>query len=120
MRANRQRPGRDSHADQVAHVEQSAADAGLLPGRGLTTSEVARRYRVGEDRVRAWIHSGALGALNTSDVGCARPRYVVLPEHLAQFERARSTAPTPKPTRRPRSPGERDFYPDGPTGSREK
>jgi hypothetical protein len=79
----------------------------------LTTRDVATRYRVGEDRVRGWIKSGILRAINTADVSCARPRYVVLPEHLAEFERARSAADPPKPARqRRRKTSVIDFFPD--------
>lgn len=78
----------------------------------LTVSEVARRLRVGEDKVRAWIKAGLLRAINTADVACAKPRFVVPPEALAEFERARSVAPPPKPARRRRKTGLVDFFPD--------
>ena len=45
--------------------------------RGLTVADVARRYRVGEDKVRAWIRGGELKALNTAMSGCGKPRFVV-------------------------------------------
>jgi hypothetical protein len=83
------------------------------PATGLTVRDVARRYRVGEDKVRAWIARGELAAVNTAAVLCGRPRYVVTPEALAAFERGRAAA-EPKPTRRrrPRRPGVVDYYPD--------
>jgi excisionase family DNA binding protein len=68
--------------------------------RGLTTREVARRYRVGEDKVRAWIRRGTLPAIDTGAPG--RPRYVVLPEHLAALEDARRVRLAPGPVRRDR------------------
>jgi transposase len=73
--------------------------ADLTPVRGLTTREVAARYRISEDRVRGWIRAGQLCAVNTADAKCARPRFVVLPEALAAFERLRAAADPPKPTR---------------------
>ena len=84
------------------------------PARGLTTAEVAARYRVGEDRVRGWIKNGALKAINTADAKCGRPRYVVLPEYLAEFERGRSIAPPPKTCSYSRAckPEAIDFFPD--------
>ena len=112
MRANPKPRGGADFARQVLAANTVATDAGLVAGRGLTTAEVARRYRVGEDRVRTWIKSGALKALNTADSTCAKPRFVVLPEHLAEFEAARSTAPAPKSPKRRRPSGERDFFPD--------
>jgi hypothetical protein len=79
---------------------------------GLTTAEVARRYRVGEDKVRAWIRAGELAAINTATVACARPRFVFTADALAAFERRRSAAPIAKPQRRRRKPEIKDYYPD--------
>ncbi len=86
-----------------------AADA--PPGApGLTTADVARRYRVGEDKVRRWILSGELRAVNTAAALCGRPRWVVQPRHLEEFERRRG-APPPKPQRRRRRRVEVDYFP---------
>jgi excisionase family DNA binding protein len=79
---------------------------------GLTVREVARRYRVGEDKVRNWIARGELKALNTAAALCGRPRWVITPEALAAFEKLRTGGPAPKPTRRRRRMGAIDFYPD--------
>jgi hypothetical protein len=90
------------------------ADLAPSPAAGFTVADVARRYRVGEDKVRAWIKSGKLGAINTRDTSCSKPRYVVLPEHLAAFEKARSVAPPPKAPKRRRPAGQKDFFPNWP------
>lgn len=112
MKGKRAAPrARADHARQVAATEAEGIAAGLTPGRGLTTAEVAQRYRVSEDKVRAWIKSGKLKAIDTSDVRCGKPRFVVLPEQLAEFERSRSTAPTPKPKPRRRADGTKDYFP---------
>jgi transposase len=79
---------------------------------GLTVRDVARRYRVGEDKVRSWIGRGELRAINTSSVLCGRPRWVIPPEALPEFERRRAGGPPPKPARRRRPPEIEDFYPD--------
>jgi excisionase family DNA binding protein len=76
----------------------------------LTVREVARRYRVGEDKVRAWIARGELAAINTASTLCGRPRWVIAPTALAEFERRRAAAPPPRPRRRKRTP-EIDYYP---------
>jgi excisionase family DNA binding protein len=83
-------------------------------GRGLTVADVARRYRVSEDKVRAWIRSGELKAINTARTLCGRPRWVVMPEALALFEARRQSAPLPKSPvrRRPQRSGYIDYYPD--------
>ena len=79
---------------------------------GYTTADIARRYRVGEDKVRRWITSGELRAINTSSTRCGRPRYVVSVDALAAFEAGRSAAPPPKPKRRGCKVALVDYYPD--------
>ena len=79
---------------------------------GLTVADVARRYRVSPDKVRAWIRSGELACVNTAAVLCARPRYVVLPDALAAFERRRAGGPPPQPARRCKRREMVDFFPD--------
>jgi hypothetical protein len=80
--------------------------------RGRTPEEVGRLFRVSADKVRAWIARGELAALNTASARSGKPRYVVLPHHLAAFEQAHSAAPPPKPPRRKRGQTAIDFYPD--------
>jgi hypothetical protein len=81
---------------------------------GLTVREVARRYRVGTQKVVNWIRRGELGAINTSTSLCSRPRFVVLPDALLAFEKARAVVPKPKPARRARPRSDFiDFFPDG-------
>lgn len=79
---------------------------------GLTVRDIARRYRVGEDKVRAWINRGELKAINTSAVLCGRPRWVVPVDALAEFEKRRLGGPAPKPVRRRRRAAMIDYYPD--------
>jgi excisionase family DNA binding protein len=78
---------------------------------GLTTRELARYLRIGADRVRAMIVSGELGAIDTSAARCGRPRYIILPEHLAAWVRQRSVGPPPKPPRRIKKTAHVDYYP---------
>jgi hypothetical protein len=80
--------------------------------RGLTVADVARRYRVGEDKVRAWIRKGELQAINTAAVLCGKPRWVILPDALVAFERVRQGGPPPKPAQRRRRQTLIDYYPD--------
>jgi transposase len=77
---------------------------------GLTVADVARRYRVGEDKVRGWIRRGELAAINTADRRCARPRYVVTAESLEQFERGRQVATPPKPAKRRKRTTQVDYF----------
>jgi hypothetical protein len=78
----------------------------------LTVADVARRYRVSPDKVRAWIARGELVAVNTAAALCGKPRWVILPDALAAFERRRTSVPPPKPPRRRRTAGFVDYYPD--------
>jgi hypothetical protein len=90
-----------------------ALRAGNDSGSGRTVREVARLLRVSPDRVRAWIKAGDSPAINTAPAKCGRPRYVVLPHHLDEFERRRRVEPPSKPApRRRRAAGEIDFFPD--------
>jgi transposase len=82
------------------------------PGAGLTVADVARRYRVGEDKVRGWIARGEMRAINTATVLCGRPRWVVPVEALAEFERRRAGGPPPKLPRQRRRHAPVDYYPD--------
>jgi hypothetical protein len=93
--------------------ETTATRAEELP-RGYTVPEVARRYRVGQDKVRGWIRRGELAAVNTAAVLCGKPRWVITPDALAAFEKLRAGGPTPKPSRSRRQPVVIDFYPDVP------
>jgi hypothetical protein len=81
-------------------------------GGGYTPADLARLLRVSPDRVRLWIHNGELPALNTASARCGRPRYVVLPHHLAEFERGRQAAAPKPPARRRRKPPMVDYFPD--------
>lgn len=82
------------------------------PSAGLTVADVAKRYRVSPDKVRSWIAKGELVAINTASALCGRPRWVVMVESLAEFERRRVGGPTPKPSRRRRRSLQVDYYPD--------
>jgi excisionase family DNA binding protein len=80
--------------------------------RGMTVSETAQLLRVGPDKIRSWIRSGKLGAINTSEHLTSKPRFVILPEHLRAFEQARRVSPPPKTPRKRNQSGVVDFYPD--------
>jgi hypothetical protein len=94
---------------------QPPADMALsLPARGLTVKEVARYLRVSPDKVRTWIKSGRMAACNTSEAACGKPRFIVLPHQLAEWERQRSAGPPPKPAPRRRRRQGVDFFPEFP------
>ena len=78
---------------------------------GYTVADVARRYRVSPDRVRGWITSGVLRAINRRDTRSGRPSWVVTAEALDEFERGRTAAQPPKPPRRKKRINLVDYYP---------
>jgi hypothetical protein len=73
--------------------------------------EVARLLRVSVTKIIGWIKSGKLRAINTASVQCGKPRYVILPRHLAEFEQRMSAVPPPKQSQRRRRQAGRDYYP---------
>jgi hypothetical protein len=81
--------------------------------RGYTVRDVARYFRVGRARILTWIRSGELKALNTAAAVCGRPRFVVTPEALSDFERRRQAiTPTKSAPRRTKRTLKVDFFPD--------
>jgi hypothetical protein len=88
-------------------AEPTNADDRVEPRAGYTVADVAARYRVSPDKVRAWIDRGELAAVNTAANLCGRPRYVITPQALAAFEQGqRAAGPKPQQTRgrKPRVP----------------
>jgi hypothetical protein len=73
---------------------------------------VAKLLRVSHNRVREMIRSGLLGAVNVAKAG-KKPRFVVWPAHLADYEKAHA-AKTARPSRpsKIKQTDLVDFYPD--------
>jgi hypothetical protein len=82
------------------------------PLAGLTVAEVARRYRVSPDKIRAFIKRGELAAINTAMALCGKPRWVITPDALARFEKSRSAGSPAKPARRRKRKNFVDYFPD--------
>lgn len=93
-------PNRSDHADEA--IPRSRG--------GMTVREVAKLLRVGCDRVRAWIRSGELPAINTAGRQCDKPRFIVLPSHISEFESKRRVRPPAKTVRRRPRPHVEEFY----------
>src|SRR5262249_50226894 len=74
--------------------------AALQSGAGsVTVSDFAQRYRVGEDKIRAWIARGELRAINTAATLAGRPRWVIPPEAVKEFEAKRMGGVVSAPAR---------------------
>ncbi|MHB1426943.1 MAG: helix-turn-helix domain-containing protein [Gemmataceae bacterium] len=68
--------------------------------RAVTTRDVARRLGVSVDKVRAWIASGELRAIDVALRRGGRPRWRITAEDLDAFLVSRSVAPVPVVRRR--------------------
>jgi transposase len=79
---------------------------------GLTTRQVALRLRVGQDKVHRWVLTGQLKGINTASSLASRPRWIITPEALEEFEQSRRSAPAPKPKRMQKRTNLVDYYPD--------
>jgi hypothetical protein len=62
--------------------------------------------------VRGWIRRGELRAINTAPTPSGRPRFVVTPDSLAEFERSREVTALPKPAKRRKRITRKDYYPE--------
>jgi transposase len=85
-----------------------------MSDHALSPKQVAQRYGVGVHSVLGWIRSGELEAVNVGrSLGKKKPRWKVLPEHLAAFELRRLSSPPPPRTRRRKqttASGVSEFY----------
>src|SRR5262245_29381927 len=86
------------------------------PAAGLTPPELAALLRISVDKVHHWIRSGELGAVDVVAQLGRRPRYRILPHHLAAFEASRRGATGTRPPRRKKRSLAIDFYPEEGTG----
>lgn len=80
--------------------------------QGYSVADLCLRWKVGPDKVRAFLRKGELVGINVATNLSAKPQWRVTRESVELFERRRSTTPPPKPARRHRRRQEIDFYPD--------
>jgi hypothetical protein len=78
---------------------------------GYSVADLCRRWKIGEDKVRAFLRKGELVAVNVATNLSGRPRWRITPESVEQFERRRSSAPPPRPVRRRKRTKEVDYFP---------
>jgi excisionase family DNA binding protein len=87
------------------------ADTTTPSTAGLTVRELAKKYRVGRSKILSWIRSGEIRACNTAATLYGRPRWVIGPDALAEFEKRRSGIQTPKTVKRRKRIQMIDFFP---------
>lgn len=68
-----------------------------MPSTYITPIEYAERIGIDPQKVRNWIESGLLRAVNISN-GKVKPRWKISPEAITDFEESRSER-TQKPTK---------------------
>jgi hypothetical protein len=86
-------------------------DTEAAPVCGFSVADLCRRWKVGPDKIRAFLHRGELVGVNLAANLSARPQWRITRESVELFERRRTSAPPPKPPRR-RKPTLVDYYPD--------
>src|SRR5262249_45898649 len=91
-----------SPAPDTAFHGQATAGTGIPAG--YSGAALCRRWKVGPDKVRAFLRRGELVGVNVAANLSGKPQWRVSPEEVERFERRRSSAPPPKPPRRRRTP----------------
>jgi hypothetical protein len=91
----------------------TALAADTLPaGTGFTLADLSRRWRIGGDKIRAFLRKGELVGVNLAGSLSAKPQWRVSPEEVARFEKRRSSAPPAKAApRRRRREAQIDYFP---------
>jgi len=80
---------------------------------GFTVTDLCIRWKVGPDKVRAFLRRGELVGVTLAMDLSARPQWRVTQDSVELFERRRSSKPLSKqPRRRGRRTLEVDYYPD--------
>ena len=92
--------------------DRGAIEAGSPPApSGYSVADLSRRWKVGQDKIHAFIRRGALIAFNVASTLSGRPQWRITPEEVKRFEQRRSSAPAPKPPKRRRQTVV-DYFPD--------
>ena len=84
----------------------------MITERTLSPQEIAKRHRVGVEKVINWIKKGELSAFDVGTVrGSQRPRFRVTESALENFEKNRTVvAPPPRARRRRRDTSIREYF----------
>jgi hypothetical protein len=76
-----------------------------------SVTDLCRRWKIGSDKIHAFIRKGELVAINVAASLSGRPQWRISPEAVELFERRRSSTPPAKPQRRRRQSQALDYYP---------
>lgn len=86
------------------------ADTSTLTG--YSVADLCRRWRIGADKIRAFLRRVELVGINVATHLSGRQLLRVTPESVQQFEQRRSSVQTPKPVRRRKQAHLIDYYLD--------
>ena len=76
----------------------------------LTAAQVARTLRVNSDKIRSWIRSGELAAVDVSQSPGGKPRWRITPDALNEFAERRAAVVAPSSVRHHRGRGDVTEY----------
>jgi hypothetical protein len=74
--------------------------------------DLALRWRIGEDKVRAFLRRGELVGVNVAANLSGKPQWRITAESVERFERRRTSVPPPTPQHRRRLRAAIDYYAD--------
>jgi hypothetical protein len=69
------------------------AETVAVAAEGYTVATLARRWKIGKDKVRGFLTRGELVGINLAANLSSKPQWRVTGESVEQFERRRSSAP---------------------------
>jgi hypothetical protein len=78
---------------------------------GYSVADLCRRWKVGADKIRAFLRRGELIGFNVATNPGGKPQWRITAESVERFEQRRSSAPPPKRAARRRKRVYR-YYPD--------
>jgi hypothetical protein len=88
------------------------ADTPTAAAAGYTVADLCRRWKVGKDKIRAFLRRGELIGVNVASTLAGRPQWRITRESVERFERRRSSEPTAKPPRRRKRIEMVDYFPE--------
>jgi len=79
--------------------------------QGYSVADLCRRWKVGADKVRSFLHRGELVGVNVATFLSAKPQWRITAESVERFEQRRSSAPPSKPSHHRKRSQLVDYYP---------
>src|SRR5712692_2208597 len=100
------------HTLRLCPTVGESREFGAVATQGFSVADLCRRWKIGADKIRAFLRRGDLVGINVATNLSGRPQWRITRESVELFERRRSSAPAERPQRRRRRPQLVDYYPD--------